>query len=540
MSPSTTGAPRIPSADPQAAAEKTHDVAIVGAGILGPALAYGLAKSGRSVLLLDRDLSEPDRIVGELLQPGGCLALQRLGIDDALDGIDAVPCEGYQVFWGDQSVPIPYPEESKTMRWSDGSDAKKQEGRSFHHGAFVQSLRRKAQAVEGISLVEATVNELLENEEGTIVGVKATPRKSDDGAEQTPLDYRAKLTIVADGCMSKFRRALLPSHVTPITRSHFVGLVLEDADLPSPRHGHVILGKRDLAAPATDNSVEENPDAPSLGPVLVYQLATHETRMLVDIRGSKLPPQRDLAAFLREHVAPVLPKPIVPSFETALDKALSGDKAYRLRSMPNSYLPPYPQGRDAKGAFLAGDSLNMRHPLTGGGMTVAFNDAVLLTQLLGGGEPVHDVHGDERGPVDLEQWSDVTERLEEWHWKRKNVASCINVLSMALYSLFGADDENLEVLKTGCFKYFELGGDCIQGPVSLLSALKPSPSLLFYHFFRVAFYSIYCLFTSPLASRSPGHKPPVWQYPELTLRSFKVFWTACLVFLPVLWGEVQM
>lgn len=117
------------------------------------------------------------------------------------------------------------------------------------------------------------------------------------------------------------------------------------------------------------------------------------------------------------------------------------------------------------------------------------------------------------------------------------------------------------MLKTGCFKYFELGGDCIQGPVSLLSAcvavnrpnivanetdpdrtrsLKPSPSLLFYHFFRVAFYSIYCLFTSPLASRSPGHKPPVWQYPELTLRSFKVFWTACLVFLPVLWGEVQM
>lgn len=483
MSPSTTGAPRIPSADPQvrshaaqiatipthahlslcrrslrrqpppftltradsaytdtqAVAEKTHDVAIVGAGILGPALAYGLAKSGRSVLLLDRDLSEPDRIVGELLQPGGCLALQRLGIDDALDGIDAVPCEGYQVFWGDQSVPIPYPEESKTMRWSDGSDAKKQEGRSFHHGAFVQSLRRKAQAVEGISLVEATVNELLVNEEGTIVGVKATPRKCDDGAEQTPLDYRAKLTIVADGCMSKFRRALLPSHVTPITRSHFVGLVLEDADLPSPHHGHVILGKRDLAAPATDNSVEENPDAPSLGPVLVYQLATHETRMLVDIRGSKLPPQRDLAAFLREHVTPVLPKPIVPSFETALDKALSGDKAYRLRSMPNSYLPPYPQGRDAKGAFLAGDSLNMRHPLTGGGMTVAFNDAVLLTQLLGGGEPVHDVHGDERGPVDLEQWSDVTERLEEWHWKRKNVASCINVLSMALYSLFGAD-----------------------------------------------------------------------------------------------------
>ena len=36
----------------------------------------------------------------------------------------------------------------------------------------------------------------------------------------------------------------------------------------------------------------------------------------------------------------------------------------------------------------------------------------------------------------------------------------------------------------GCFGYFELGGECIGGPVSLLSGLRPSPALLFYHFFR--------------------------------------------------------
>ena len=29
---------------------------------------------------MERDLSMPDRIVGELLQPGGYLALQRLGL----------------------------------------------------------------------------------------------------------------------------------------------------------------------------------------------------------------------------------------------------------------------------------------------------------------------------------------------------------------------------------------------------------------------------------------------------------------------------
>jgi hypothetical protein len=29
--------------------------------------------------------------------------------------------------------------------------------------------------------------------------------------------------------------------------------------------------------------------------------------------------------------------------------------------------------------------------------------------------------------------------------------------------------EELEALRTGCFKYFELGGECINGPISLLS-----------------------------------------------------------------------
>ncbi len=28
--------------------------------------------------------------------------------------------------------------------------------------------------------------------------------------------------------------------------------------------------------------------------------------------------------------------------------------------------------------------------------------------------------------------------------------------------------EELQVLRTGCFKYFERGGECINGPVSLL------------------------------------------------------------------------
>lgn len=104
-------------------------------------------------------------------------------------------------------------------------------------------------------------------------------------------------------------------------------------------------------------------------------------------------------------------------------------------------------------------------------------------------------------------------------------------------------DENLEVLKTGCFRYFELGGIRISGPVSLLSALTPSTLLLFYHFFSVAFYSIYVMFTQSgqpnLPTSKAGSRPasPL-QWPALTVKAVRVFSTACVVILPVLWTNM--
>ena len=42
---------------------------------------YHLLQDGRRVHVIERDLAEPDRIVGELLQPGGYLKLVELGIE---------------------------------------------------------------------------------------------------------------------------------------------------------------------------------------------------------------------------------------------------------------------------------------------------------------------------------------------------------------------------------------------------------------------------------------------------------------------------
>ena len=50
--------------------EEEFDCIIVGAGVAGASLAFVLAKEGRKVLCIERDLSLQHRIVGELLQPG--------------------------------------------------------------------------------------------------------------------------------------------------------------------------------------------------------------------------------------------------------------------------------------------------------------------------------------------------------------------------------------------------------------------------------------------------------------------------------------
>lgn len=60
--------------------DEETEVVVVGAGVLGSAIAAALARDGRCVTAVERDLSEPNRIVGELLQPGGFRALKKLGL----------------------------------------------------------------------------------------------------------------------------------------------------------------------------------------------------------------------------------------------------------------------------------------------------------------------------------------------------------------------------------------------------------------------------------------------------------------------------
>lgn len=364
------------------------DVVIIGAGVVGCALAHALGKQGRSVLLLEKSMKLPDRIIGELLQPGGVRALEKLGLRDCLEGIDAITVRGYNVFYNGESVPIPYPNDRET--------GKPYEGRSFHHGPFIMKLREAAIKTPNVTVVETTVTQLVKSTNGPeILGVLS----STDGK---PDYYFAPLTVVADGYASKFRKQHHANQ--PQVRSKFFGLELIDATLPAPGFGHVLLS-----------------DKP---PVLLYQIGQHETRILCDI-PENLPSASVKAGGIKNHlrkvVLPSLPDSVQKPFEDALDRG-------QLRSMPNSFLPA--ATNRTPGLIFVGDSLNMRHPLTGGGMTCAFNDVLVASELL--------------SPQNVPQFEDtdkVLQQMQKFHWARKEKTSVINILAMALYSLFAADSE---------------------------------------------------------------------------------------------------
>ncbi|XP_022935797.1 squalene monooxygenase-like isoform X1 [Cucurbita moschata] len=409
------------------------DIIIVGAGVAGSALAYTLAKDGRRVHVIERDLTEPDRIVGELLQPGGYLKLTELGLEDCVDDIDAQRVYGYALFKDGKDTRLSYPLEKFH---SDVS------GRSFHNGRFIQRMRQKAATLPNVRLVQGTVTSLLEKN-GTIKGVQY---KNKSGQETTAY---APLTIVCDGCFSNLRRTLCNPKVD--VPSCFVGLVLENCDLPYANHGHVILAD------------------PS--PILFYPISSTEIRCLVDVPGQKVPSisNGEMANYLKNVVAPQIPPQLYDSFIAAIDKG-------NIRTMPNRSMPadPYP----TPGALLMGDAFNMRHPLTGGGMTVALSDIVVLRDLL---KPLRD----------LNDAPSLCKYLEAFYTLRKPVASTINTLAGALYKVFCASpDQARKEMRQACFDYLSLGGIFSNGPVSLLSGLNPRPLSLVFHFFAVAVYGV--------------------------------------------------
>lgn len=478
----------------------TYDAIVVGAGVIGPCVATGLARKGKKVLIIEREWTQPDRIVGELMQPGGVRALRSLGMVQSINNIDAQPVTGYTVMFNGEKVDIPYPYKSdvdpiiklkdlvsngndqimddKYIKRKDFEEDERERGVAFVHGKFLTNLRKIVKDEPNVTCLQGNCTEILKNNHNEVVGTKV------DIQNRGIVDFKGHITFICDGIFSHFRKELNPQHI-PTVNSSFVGMALYDTNLPTSMHGHVILGSNHM-------------------PIIVYKISPNETRILCAYNSAKV--TKNLKAWLQKDVEPYLPKELSNAFQIALNGG-------KFRVMPNSYLPA--RQNDVIGLCVIGDALNMRHPLTGGGMTVGLNDVVLMIKKI--------------GDLDFSDRATVLDELLDFHYDKKSYDTVINVLSIALYSLFAADSPNLKALQRGCFKYFQRGGDCVNIPVQFLAGLLPSPLQLTKVFFAVAIYSVYV----NIEERG------FLGLPLALLEGIMILFTAVRVFTPFLLSEMM-
>jgi len=401
------------------------DVCVIGAGVAGGAMAAYLADNGWRVVVVEKNLAEQDRIVGELLQPGGVELLEKMGLNKLLEGFDAQPIYGYGLFMNQQHFQVKYPSQN----------GKSYIGRGFKNGKFVQKIRKYLATHTNITLLEASVTNLVYVGE-RVVGIEYQRKQ-----EETKHTVLACLTIVSDGMFSAFRPSL--SANTKKVSSHFLGIVLKNCELPFAHHGHVILAD------------------PS--PCLVYPISSEETRMLIDFAGHEAPRKSaELISYLRYTIGPQLPSSILPAFAEAIEDG-------KFKVMPNHLIPATP--KRVEGAVLLGDSLNMRHPLTGGGMTAALTDVFHLGRLLLTATHANSTHCDKA--------------VQNFYATRHLQNATINILADALYGVI-----NHTTLKQSCFTYLQQGGKKAEEPVAILSAVSRSRTMLIRHFFSVAVFGM--------------------------------------------------
>ena len=404
--------------------EMHADVCIVGAGVAGTALAWCLAGKGLNVVLIERDYSEPDKFIGELLQPGGAEVLRTIGMEDVLEGIDAQVVNGYALFNQADDFGVSYPKLHGAVMT----------GRGFRYGKFIMNLRKKVATETEVQLVRGSALGLLESSRrGVSEGVTY---KSADGAECI---VRAPLNVLCDGAFSRFRKNLAESQSQ--TKGFMVGLLLRGCDLPYKGHGHVFLT--------------------SESPCLAYPVSSDEVRVLIDFPGSRSPKTSGKLEPRLDELRQLLPEGMKEAFdESARDP--------KVKAMPTQLLAARPA--HGSGVLLIGDALNMRHPLTGGGMTVALSDVALINSLL--------------TPEDLQEPNSLRNVVAAFYHLRHKSDASINILADALYDVMKYPD-----LKDACFEYLSQGPGYTAGPITILSAVSRNTNLLLTKFTEVALYA---------------------------------------------------
>ena len=196
--------------------KETYDVVIVGAGIAGSALATVLARAGRDVLLLEKSETFTDHVRGEAMLQWGVKEAQDLGLLDAL-----IAAGGHFILRGVLYDELAPPQEAESGATDMAQFVRGVPGvLAIGHPQHCQALLDQAQAAgakvrRGITLLTVEA------------GAAPCARYEASGAQFTA---RARLIVGADGRASEVREALGIPLTVGAPRTLLSGMLIDGAD----------------------------------------------------------------------------------------------------------------------------------------------------------------------------------------------------------------------------------------------------------------------------------------------------------------------
>lgn len=189
------------------------DIAIVGGGVAGSALAGALARAGHGVVLLEREPRFRDRVRGEGMHPWGARAADALDVLPVFRAAGALELMRWQIY--SDRAPV------TSFRWDDNAPGWPGEW-TIYHPTLQQALLDHAVAGGATLLRPARVT-----------GFRRTPSPEITlSTEQGEQHIRARLVVGADGRQSGARQWLgATTHHDP-THHQIGGMLLAGLNVP--------------------------------------------------------------------------------------------------------------------------------------------------------------------------------------------------------------------------------------------------------------------------------------------------------------------
>ncbi len=308
------------------------DVAIIGGGVSGSALAVTLRRAGMDVALIEREPSFRDRIRGEAIHPWGVREVDALDLRDVLNDAGALELP----YWTTYRDRVP----SKPYAWTtDVPDSPPEI--SVGHPRLQETLFRAAEA-SGVHAFRPATATPTRIDDGWMLAIER------DGDETT---VTARLLVGADGRNSSTRKLI--NAVAPRDPVHhqFGGLLLTGVDLPrDSAHQGYFDGGFAMVFPQTNGTFR----AYLAGPNALHRelLGPGAMQQFIDRVAACFPE----GAFANA-------KPVGP-----------------MGFFPNADVPVDPIAGDD--LVLIGDAAGANDPTQGQGLSLVFRDVRTLRDLL--------------------------------------------------------------------------------------------------------------------------------------------------------------